>query len=94
MEVRKATLASCNFMYYVSRMDGNLAVKQEHGTCVKNVAVENMIKAKFINEDVAKEAIDRVFNKCYKDLEPIGRRVGKRKELHLMKEERYLFGYK
>ena len=94
MEIRKANLASCNFMSYMSRVDANLAVKQEHSACVQKVAVENMIKTRFVDKDVANEAVDRVFNKCYRDLEPVGRRMGKWQEMYLMKDERYLFGYK
>ena len=94
MEIRKANLAGCNFMSYMSRVDANLSVKQEHSNCVKKVAVENMIKARFVDKDVAIEAVDRVFNKCYSDLEPVGRRIGKWSGMYLMKDERYLFGYK
>ena len=93
MEVRKANLASCNFMNYWSRTDANLAIKQEHSNCVFNTALESLIKTKFVDRDVAKEAVDRVFDKCYRDLEPVGRRIGKRSGMYLSKDERYLFGY-
>ena len=94
MEVRKANLAGCNFMSYVERSDSNWAVKKEHQNCVKNAAIEHLIKTKFVDKDAAKEAVDRVFNKCYSDLEPIGRRIGTKSGFDLMKDERYLFGYK
>lgn len=94
MEIRKANLANCNFMSYIGRVDANLSVKQEHSNCVKKIAVESMIKARFVDKAVAKEAVDRVFNKCYRDLEPVGRRIGKPSGMDLMKDERYLFGYK
>jgi inner membrane protease ATP23 len=93
MEVRKANLASCNFMNYLSRVDANLAVKKEHRECVKKVALENLIQAKFVDREVAKDAVDRVFSKCYGDLEPIGRRLVNQKDFVRMRDERYLFGY-
>ena len=93
-EVRKANLAGCEYINYLYRVDAEFAWKGKHKDCVRNTAVEYMVKAKFVDEDVAKAAVDRVFNKCYQDLEPIGRRACNEIDLHLAHKERFLCGYK
>ena len=93
-EVRKANLANCEFGVYWSRTDANFAIKDEHRSCVKNVAVEGLVKAKFVEREAALEAVDRVFNRCYGDLEPFGRRARAEEDIKMAHAERYLAGYK
>ena len=76
------------------RSDANVRVKNEHAECVRKTAVESLIKAKFVEESVANAAVDRVFKKCYNDLEPYGRRARNARDIELAHSERYLFGYK
>ena len=93
MEVRKANLGSCNWLDYQNRLGSSVAVREKQSQCVKLAAVESLVKAKFVDEKVAAEAVDRVFNKCYKDLEPVGRRGRSFKDFIRTKDERYLLGY-
>ena len=51
-------------------------IKKQHAECVKTKALGSVMA---VRPDVTKEealaAIDKVFIKCYNDLEPIGRRI-------------------
>ncbi len=60
---------------YWCRKDADFAVKARHEDCVRKTAVEAMVKARFVEEGAAREAVDRVFNRCYRDMEPFGRRA-------------------
>ncbi len=60
---------------YWCRKDADFAVKARHEDCVRKTAVEAMVKARFVEEGAAREAVDRVFGRCYKDMEPFGRRA-------------------
>ena len=92
-EIRKANLADCNFNRYLNRKDAEFAVNGRHKDCVKSVALENLIRTKFVPEKVAREAINKVFSKCYNDMEPIGRRAVTTEDMQQAYYERYLFGY-
>jgi len=93
MEVRKANLANCNYALYLSRKDAEFAVKQQHEVCVRNTSVDFLVKTKFVDRQVAEEAVDKVFSKCYQDLEPIGRRAKHIYDMKQANKEKYLFGY-
>lgn len=93
MEVRKANLTDCEYVTYLWRKDAYFALKRMHAHCVKRTAVEAMMKSKFVEEQVAEEAVERVFKRCYNDLEPYGRRSRNRTDLEMAHAERYLFGY-
>ncbi|GAB6022800.1 hypothetical protein CHUAL_006898 [Chamberlinius hualienensis] len=43
--------------------------------CVKDKAVKSMVAVRKISAVEARPIVDSVFDKCYNDLEPIGRRV-------------------
>ena len=92
-EIRKANLADCNYARYLNRKDADFLIKNQHQNCVKSVALENLIRTKFIPEKEAKEAIDKVFTKCYNDLEPFGRRAVNKNDMDQAFHERYLYGY-
>ena len=74
-EIRKANLANCNYMAFLQQKWASFMVKKAHADCVKNTAVDYLVKTKFVKEDVAKSAVNKVFDNCYNDLEPIGRRA-------------------
>lgn len=94
IEVRKANLASCNFLNYYSRPESSFGVQGQHSNCVRHAAVRSLKESKFVEDEVkAKEAVDRVFPKCYADLEPFGRRARNAEDMNLAFKERYLFGY-
>ena len=92
-EIKKANLGDCNYARYLNRKDANFAVNSKHKDCVKSVALENLIRTKFVPEKEAREAISTVFSKCYNDLEPIGRRAITKDDMAEAFYERYLFGY-
>jgi inner membrane protease ATP23 len=92
-EIRKANLANCNFLIYFSRPDAQFAVKRKHRECVRNTAIEFMTNVKFVDKKVAESTVDKVFDKCYADLEPLGRRAKNSADMRSAYYERYLFGY-
>ena len=67
--------------------------KKAHADCVKNTAVDYLVKTKFVKEGIAKAAVNKVFDKCYNDLEPIGRRCMDQNDIKQANSEKYLFGY-
>lgn len=76
-EIRAANLTHCS--YLSALMNGDIpfgSVKEMHQICVKNKALASILA---VRENVSKEeaiaAVQRVFSKCYSDLEPIGRRL-------------------
>ncbi|KAG5670104.1 hypothetical protein PVAND_000387 [Polypedilum vanderplanki] len=50
-------------------------IKQAHQNCVKTKALCSVLAVRKVTAEEGLAAIERVFPKCYKDLEPIGRRV-------------------
>ena len=91
-EVRKANLASCNFMIHFTRNDSEFGVKDQHAKCVANTAVD-CLEMKINNRELAKQAVSHVFSKCYNDLEPIGRKCRNNVDMKRAYSERYLYGY-
>ncbi len=89
-EVRRANLFSCRGS--VSDLAGG-GGNGKHEECVKSLATERLVKAMFVEESAARQAVDRVFDKCYKDLEPLGRRVHNVRQGQLADGERTLAGY-
>jgi len=73
-EVRKANLANCGYLTYMSQPWASFKWKKAHADCVRNTALDYMIRTKFVKPEIAEKAVDKVFAKCYTDLEPIGRR--------------------
>ena len=92
-EVRKANLANCNFLVYQQQRWAQAAWRGEHARCVRNMALDYMVNTKFVKEDIAKAAIDKVFDKCYNDLAPIGRRPHDLADVDRANSEKFLFGY-
>ncbi|XP_076344185.1 mitochondrial inner membrane protease ATP23 homolog isoform X2 [Tachypleus tridentatus] len=60
--------------------------------CVKNKAVASVLAVRNVSEQEAKSAVERVFNRCYNDLEPVGRRL-RRNSLDMEKAYRQRFHY-
>ena len=92
-EVRKANLANCGYMVHMQQPWSSVKWKKHHAECVRNTAVDYMVKTKFVKADIASEAVDKVFDKCYKDLEPIGRRAINKDDIERANNEKFLFGY-
>ena len=52
IKVRKANLANCQFLTNLTRPDATFAVFEQHRNCVRSVAVESLVKTKFVKEEV------------------------------------------
>ncbi|XP_050295019.1 mitochondrial inner membrane protease ATP23 homolog [Anthonomus grandis grandis] len=94
-EIRAANLAHCSFMS--AWMNGDTSLfnfKGTHQNCVKSKALLSMMTVRNITKLQAVDAIERVFDKCYNDLEPVGRRL-RRNSLDMYKafEEGFYYGY-
>eukprot|EP00088_Acartia_fossae_P039858 TRINITY_DN41493_c0_g1_i1.p1 TRINITY_DN41493_c0_g1~~TRINITY_DN41493_c0_g1_i1.p1 ORF type:complete len:114 (-),score=12.74 TRINITY_DN41493_c0_g1_i1:172-513(-) len=92
-EIRRANLANCGFGVYMQQDGANFGVRKEHANCVKLVATKALIHQRFMDKDLAQYSVDKVFSKCYQDLEPIGRRAKDAADILRAFEEKFLFGY-
>lgn len=62
--------------------------------CVKHKAIVSVLAVRDVTYEQAKEAVEKVFDRCYADLEPIGRRFkGKIVDFELAYSEAFLMGY-
>ncbi|XP_077264702.1 mitochondrial inner membrane protease ATP23 homolog [Temnothorax americanus] len=94
-EIRAANLAHCSFMSSFVQGDSSfINVKATHQNCVKRKAKMSVMAVHKVSEEVAEAAIERVFTKCYNDLEPVGRRI-RRNSLDMPRAyaEGHLYGY-
>ena len=66
-EVRAANLAHCRFL----GGEGGFLASRE--SCVRERAAKSVSVIKGLSHDLAMKAVDKVFDKCYRDQEPIGR---------------------
>merc|ERR1719342_1038629 len=92
-EIRKANLVNCGYMVYMQQKWATMSWKNALKDCVKNMATGYLINTKFVKEDVAKAAVSKVFDKCYNNLEPIGRRAMNGDDISRANSEKFLFGY-
>lgn len=94
-EIRAANLTHCSFMSAWLQGDASIFnFKEAHKTCVKNKAMGSVLAVRDITKEKASEAIERVFSKCYADLEPIGRRIKRNStDMFRAEAEGYLYGY-
>ncbi|KAL3275698.1 hypothetical protein HHI36_020448 [Cryptolaemus montrouzieri] len=75
-EIRAANLAHCSWVS--AWINGDTSIfnfKETHQYCVKNKALSSIMAVRNVTEEEAMIAINRVFPKCYNDLEPLGRRL-------------------
>lgn len=94
-EIRAANLTHCSYMSAVMNGDFNFGqVKQMHQTCVKNKALASILAVRNVSKEEAIDAIQRVFDRCYADLEPIGRRIRRGSEdMYKAYAEASYYGY-
>jgi hypothetical protein len=64
---RRANLANCGFMVNMQRADASFGVRRQHASCVRNTAEESLVRARFFSPELAKQCVDRVFDRCYRD---------------------------
>ncbi|CAK9801281.1 Mitochondrial inner membrane protease ATP23 homolog [Anthophora quadrimaculata] len=55
-------------------------IKEVHRDCVANKAIRSILAVQNVSEEKAVESVARVFDRCYNDLEPIGRRIRRNSE--------------
>lgn len=61
---------------------------------MKYKATVSVIAVRNVTYEQAKEAVEKVFDRCYADLEPIGRRIkGRKIDFDLAYAEGFLMGY-
>ncbi|XP_022912457.1 mitochondrial inner membrane protease ATP23 homolog [Onthophagus taurus] len=94
-EIRAANLVHCSFIS--AWLQGDVSVfniKEAHQKCVKSKAYQSVLAVRNVTKEEARDAVERVFSKCYNDLEPVGRRL-RRNSNDMFKafDEGYLFGY-
>ncbi|XP_023018742.1 mitochondrial inner membrane protease ATP23 homolog [Leptinotarsa decemlineata] len=94
-EIRAANLAHCSFLSAWSSGDASpLNIKEAHQICVKNKALSSVVTSRNVTQREAMEAIERVFPKCYSDLEPIGRRLRRNShDMYRAFEDGFYYGY-
>ncbi|KAJ9595149.1 hypothetical protein L9F63_013557, partial [Diploptera punctata] len=94
-EIRAANLAHCSFLSAWNQGDASpFRIQQQHQECVKTKAMQSVLAVRKVTEEEARAAVNRVFIRCYNDLEPIGRRL-RRNSLDMEKAylEATIYGY-
>ncbi|KYN31370.1 Mitochondrial inner membrane protease ATP23 like protein [Trachymyrmex septentrionalis] len=94
-EIRAANLGHCSFMSSLLQGDSSfINIKATHQNCVKHKALLSVMAVHKVSKEVAEAAIERVFTKCYNDLEPIGRRIRRNSfDMPRAYAEGHLYGY-
>lgn len=61
---------------------------------MKTKAVQSVLAVRNVTEEEARAAVNRVFSRCYADLEPIGRRIRRNSlDMHKAYLEAPFYGY-
>lgn len=94
-EIRAANLTHCSFMS--AWLQGDAApwkIQKAHEDCVKSKALMSVLAVRKVTNEEAIAAVERVFPKCYADLEPIGRRIRRNSEdMYKAYKEGPMYGY-
>ncbi|ESO03482.1 hypothetical protein HELRODRAFT_192056 [Helobdella robusta] len=94
-EIRAASFMHCRFFTAMSEGDASFFnYKNRHQECVKRKAIMSVLMVRNITYDQASAAVDRVFQRCYRDTEPFGRipRMNSSDPEKILIEG-YLYGY-
>nr|XP_024218770.1 mitochondrial inner membrane protease ATP23 homolog [Halyomorpha halys] len=94
-EIRAANLTHCSLTSSVLQGDVSpFNIKANHKECVKRKALASIMAVRNVSLEEAVAAVERVFPKCYNDLEPIGRRIkGGGDDQKRAYAEGFLYGY-
>ncbi|CAG5125429.1 unnamed protein product [Candidula unifasciata] len=77
-EIRAANMFHCSLgASFASGEASFFNIKERHQLCVKNKALQSIRLVRNVTELEAMTVVDEVFDKCYNDTEPIGRRCFK-----------------
>merc|ERR1711860_75707 len=75
-EIRAANMFHCSLMSAFANGEAKfLNYNKRHMNCVKRKAMTSVMLVRNVTEQEANDVVDKVFNKCYNDLEPFGRRL-------------------
>lgn len=95
-EIRAANLFHCSIMSgFIAGSVSLTNLSKAHSRCVKQKAVASILAVRpQMDPREAWKVVDSVFDKCYNDLEPIGRRVRRNsRDRERAYRERYFYGY-
>ncbi|KAI1278826.1 Mitochondrial inner membrane protease ATP23 -like protein [Halotydeus destructor] len=95
-EIRAANLMHCSFISGLG--SGAISILdpiKSHQKCVKQKAVASVLAVRpNLEKREAWEVVNRVFDKCYNDLEPVGRRIRRTSnDMERAYRERHRYGY-
>jgi len=94
-EIRAANFFHCTFL--TAYLQGDMKRWRYHASqknCVKRKALMSIMLARAVDEATATAAVERVFDKCYNDLEPFGRIPKTRtRDYEMAMEEGVYYGY-
>ncbi|OQR68279.1 Ku70-binding protein-like [Tropilaelaps mercedesae] len=94
-EIRAANTMHCSFMSaFVQGLTSPLNFAKTHEICVRQKAIQSLVAVMNISKIDAQKAVDKVFNICYNDLEPVGRRLRRNSaDMEKAYQDRYHNGY-
>ncbi|KAH7644835.1 mitochondrial inner membrane protease atp23 [Dermatophagoides farinae] len=95
-EIRAANLVHCSMTSsFFSGTTGFNKIGASHRECVKAKALSSILAVrKGMPIEQAAQVVDRVFDRCYNDLEPIGRRIRlNSRHIKWAYRERFLYDY-
>lgn len=94
-EIRAANLAHCSWLSaWISGDTSIFNFKETHQYCVKNKALSSVMAVRDVTEEEGMRAINKVFEKCYNDLEPLGRRLRRNSDdMYKVYAEGVYYGY-
>jgi len=91
-EVRAANLVDCRRpISYLIRAASSLEGDTIHASCVKDRAVRSVQAIAAVPQYVAAAAVEKIFHRCYADVEPVGRRCRDRDSERSALTEFYAF---
>jgi len=75
-EIRAANFFHCSFMSALAEGDTSpFDYKMTHQECVRRKALWSVLVVRNIKREEGEAVVDKVFDRCYSDLEPFGRRL-------------------
>ncbi|KAK2703049.1 hypothetical protein QYM36_018394 [Artemia franciscana] len=94
-EIRAANLTHCSFINaFLGGAAAPWRIAKTHQECVKNRAAESVVAVRKIPFEEARKIVDSVFEPCYADLEPLGRRMRRNSADPIrIEREKHIFGY-
>lgn len=95
-EIRAANLSQCSFLSAMADgMASPFKIAKTHQECVKNKAIHSVLAVREkLTKDEVTNIVESVFEKCYNDLEPFGRRCRRKsRDPEMVFAEKYKYGY-